>query len=245
MAAIGKLLAVLTLVVSLGLLTWSLGVYAARPGWFDPPPDSGIDKGNKPVGFAQLKAETESLNRAAAVASEAWGVHARLLDEREKYRAARKAAFAQRLYWAHKGHPTDKVDPLNPKSPGKGFYEAVVDPTTRLYDTNKLGPAVLGTDGAPLPGLDGLLDTLVGDVTAMQDLNKQIAEGRKEYDKLSAQVGAMELRVVKMGVIRDNVQAELFFLSTFEVNVFETRETVLRRERQLRDRLRTLGISNP
>jgi len=41
------------------------------------------------------------------------------------------------------------------------------------------------------------------------------------------------------------VQAELFFLSTFEVNVFETRETVFRRERQLRDRLRTLGINDP
>jgi hypothetical protein len=250
MAAIGKLLAVLTLVVSLGLLTWSVGLYVSRPGWFDPPPDSGIDKGNKPVGFAQLKAETESLNRAAAVASEAGGVHAKLLDEREKYRAARKAAFAQRLVWAHKGHPTDKVDKDNPKSPGKGFYEAVVDPTTKLYDMSTKagipqGRAVLGTDGNPLPGLDGLLDTLVGDVTAMQELNKQIAEGRKEYDKLSGQVGAMELRVVKMGVIRDNVQAELFFLSTFEVNVFETRETVFRRERQLRDRLRILGIGNP
>src|SRR5215207_567474 len=116
MAAIGKLLAVLTLVVSLGLLTWSVGIYVSRPGWFDPPPDGGIDKGNKPVGFAQLKAETESLNRAAAVASEAWGVHAKLLDEREKNRAARKAAFAERLVWAHKGNPRDPVDKDNPKS---------------------------------------------------------------------------------------------------------------------------------
>ena len=48
-----------------------------------------------------------------------------------------------------------------------------------------------------------------------------------------------------MGIIRDNTQAELFFLSTFEVNVFETRETVFRRERQLRDRLKILGIVNP
>jgi hypothetical protein len=251
MAAIGKLLAVLTLVVSLGLLTWSVGIYVSRPGWFDPPPDGGIDKGNKPVGFAQLKAETESLNRAAAVASEAWGVHARLLDEREKYRAVRKAAFAERLRWGHKGNPRDPVDKDNPKSPGKGFYEPVVDSVTKLYDMGldarglPKGRPVLGTDGNPLPGLDGLLDTLVSDVAAMKELNQQIAEGRKEYDKLSAQVGAMELRVVKMGVIRDNVQAELFFLSTFEVNVFETRETVLRRERQLRDRLRTLGINDP
>jgi hypothetical protein len=48
-----------------------------------------------------------------------------------------------------------------------------------------------------------------------------------------------------MGVIRDSAQAEVFFLSTFEVNVFETRETVFRRERQLRARLKGLGILDP
>jgi hypothetical protein len=107
------------------------------------------------------------------------------------------------------------------------------------------GKAVLGTDGNPLPGLDGLLDSIVGDVTAMQELNKQIMDGRKEYDKISAQVAATEVRLVKMGVIRDSVLAELLFLSTFEVNVFETRETVFRRERQLRSSLKVLGITDP
>jgi hypothetical protein len=250
MAAIGKLLAVLTLVVSLGILTWSVGIYVSRPGWFDDPTEGGIDKGNNPLGFKQLKAETESFNRAAAVASEAWGASLKTLEEREKYRAFRKAAYAERLRWAHKGNPRDPVDKDNPKSPGKGFYEPVVEPGTKLYDMTTVagipkGPAVRGTDGNPLPGLDGLLDTLASDVTAIQELSAQITEGRKEYDKLSAQVAATEVRVVKMGVIRDNVQAELFFLSTFEVNVFETRETVFRREKQLRDRLRILGINDP
>ena len=95
MTAIGKLLAVLTLVVGLGILTWSVGVYVSRPGWFNPPPEGGIDKGNNPVGFAQVKAESEALTRSAAVASEAWGTHLKLLEEREKYRAARKAAAEQ------------------------------------------------------------------------------------------------------------------------------------------------------
>ena len=56
---------------------------------------------------------------------------------------------------------------------------------------------------------------------------------------------ATQARVIAMGVIRDSVQAELFFLSTYEVNVFETRETVLRRERQLRGRLKVLGYNDP
>jgi hypothetical protein len=250
MTAIGKLLAVLTLVVGLGILTWSVGVYVQRPAWFDPPSESGVDRGNNPVTFAQMKAETESLTRAAGVASAAWGAHVKLLNERERYRAERKAGYAERLRWAQKGNPKDPVEPGNPKSPGKGFYEPFIDPSTKLHDLTLVagipkGKAVVGTDGNPLPGLDGLLDSLVGDVTAIQDLNAQILAGRKEYDKLSEQVASTEVRVIKMGVIRDSVTAELFFLSTFEVNVFETRATVFRREKQLRNSLKVLGINDP
>jgi hypothetical protein len=249
MAEIGKALVLMLLIVSLAVLTWSTSVYVERPGWFDPAPE-GIDKGNKPVGFAQLKAETDTLTRTAAAASEAWGSHLKTLEEREKYRAGRNAAYAERIRWAHKGNPNDKIDPANPKSPGKGFYEPVIDPATRLHDLSLVGgiprgKAVLGTDGNPLPGRDGLLDSLAGDVTEIQNLNVQIMAGRKEYDKLSTDVIATEVRAIKMNEIRDSVQNEQFFLATVEVNVFETRETVFRRERQLRDRLRVLGITDP
>jgi hypothetical protein len=249
MTAIGKLLAVLNLVVGLGLLTWSVNLYVERPGWFAEPPES-VDKGNNPVGFKQMQAETAALGRSAGVASEAWGTHRKALEEREKYRAERRALYAERIRWAHKGNLNDKINPANPKSPGKGFYEPVVDTNTKLFDLTVVagrpkGAAVLGTDGNPLPGLDGLLDSLSGDVTAIQELNAQILAQRKEFDKLSAEVVATEIRAIKMGVIRDSVQAELFFLSTFEVNVFETRETVFRRERQLRNSLKVLGITDP
>ena len=250
MTAIGKLLAVLTLVVGLGILTWSVGVYVQRPGWFDPPPEGGVDKGHNPVGFKQLDEEAKALARSAGVASAAWGTHLKLLEDREKYRAGRRAAYADRLVWAKKGHPTDKVDPLNPKSRGKGFYEPFIDPESKLHDLTTVagipkGKAVLGTDGNPLPGRDGLLDSLSGDVTAIQELNAQILKQEQLFDQLQAQVKATEARAAKMGVIRDSVLAELFFLSTFEVNVFETRETVLRREKQLRRGLKVLGINDP
>src|SRR5436305_2045118 len=111
MTAIGKLLALLNLVVGIALLTWATNLYVQRPGWFNEPPTE-VDKGNSPVGFKQLKVETEA-------------------------------------------------------------------------------------------------------------------------------------RAIKRAEIRDSVQSELFFLSTFEVNVFETRETVFRRERQLRNRLKGLGLVDP
>jgi hypothetical protein len=249
MTAIGKLLALLNLVAGLGILTWSVGVYVERPGWFADP-DAAVDKGSSPVTFKQLKIETDALTRGAGVASEAWGTHLKTLEEREKLRAGRRVAYAERLRWAHKGNPKDAADPTNPKSPGKGFYEPVIDPATDLHDLTLVaglpkGKAVLGTDGNPLPGLDGLLDSLSGDVTEIQNLNAQIMEARKEFDKISANVVATEIRAIKMNEIRDSVQAELFFLSTFEVNVFETRATVIRRERQLRDRLKILGVTDP
>src|SRR5262245_19881355 len=100
MTAIGKLLAILNLVIGLGILTWSVGIYVERPGWFEKADAGGIDKGNNPVGFDQLKTEIDSLGRAAGVASAAWGTHLQALEEREKFRADRNAAYAERLRWA-------------------------------------------------------------------------------------------------------------------------------------------------
>jgi hypothetical protein len=249
MTLIGKLLVFSILVMGLSVLTWSASVYVQRPGWFDDPQEAA-PKGHKPVTFKGMKAEAEALYRNAAVASESWGTHLKVLEEREKLRADRRAAYAERLRWAHKGNPNDLIDKANPKLGGKGFYESVVDKGTNLYDMTVVaglpkGKAVLGTGGAYLPGRDGLLDSIAGDTAAGVELNKQILALEDEFDKLDKQVRDTEVRAIKMGEIRDQVQAELFFLSTFEVNVFETRETVFRRERQLRARLKILGINDP
>jgi hypothetical protein len=249
MTAIGKLLALSALVAGLGVLSWSVSIYVQRPGWFaDPTQD--VDKGNKLANFKQLKADTEAQYRLAAVASEQWGTHLKTLEAREKLRSDRRDAYAERIRWAHKGNPNDPIDKEAPKLGGKGFYEPFIDPATKLYDVTLLaglpkGKAVLASDGSPLPGRDGLLDSLAGDVAEIQNLNMQIKAGRLEFDKIDADVQATEIRLLKMVAIRDNVQAELFFLSTFEVNAFETRETVFRRDRQLRARLKGLGITEP
>jgi hypothetical protein len=250
MTAIGKLLAVLTLVVGLGIFTWSLGIYVQKPGWFNDPPEGGVDAGNKPVTFKGLEAEAASLTRASQLASEAWGAQVKLLEDREKVRKSRKDAYAERIKWAHEGNKKDKVDKDNPASPGKGFYEHAIDPATKLFDMTLVaglpkGKAVLGTDGLPLRPLDGLLDSIVGDVTAIQDYNAQILKQRQRYKALQIESRDYEDRGVRMTVIRDSVLAERFFLETFEVNVYETRETVRRRQEQLRGRLRGLGIVDP
>lgn len=251
MTAIGKLLVLSSLVAALGLLTWSTNLYVARPGLFSEEPEGAVDKGNNPITFKQMKTDIDRLGRTAALASEAWGTHLKTLEEREKLQASRRAAYAERLRWAHKGNPNDPIDPTNPKSPGKGFYEPAIDPATKLYDLSKdakgipKGKAVTGIDGSPLPGLDGLGSSIAGDTKEIVELSGQIKLARLEVKNLSTQVTAMQTRLLKMTEIRDSVQSEFFFLLTFEVNVFETRETVIRRERQLRDRLKKLGVTEP
>ena len=250
MTALGKLLAFLTLVAGLTMMTWAVAVYAQRPAWFAPAPEGGADKAAGPASFAGLKAEIDALGRQAAVASGTWGDNLRALQAREKFRAARRAGFAPRLQWAHTGNPKDLIDPANPRS-GKGFYAPAVDPASKLYDLSldaagrPKGDPLQGGDGQPLPGVDTLTTSVTGDVKGIEALTAEVIAQRKEYDKLSVQVLDTERRLEAMSVIRNSVRAELFYLSTFEVNVYETRETVVRRERQLRNRFKGLGVIDP
>ncbi|MBM3982952.1 MAG: hypothetical protein FJ304_22310 [Planctomycetes bacterium] len=248
MTALGKLLVVLNLVIGLGALSWSANLYVHRPSWFNEPPEF-VDKGSSPVGFKQLDAEAKSLHKIASVTTEAWGVNLKALEDREKYRADRVAGYAERILWAKKGNPKDLIDKDNPKT-GKGFYEPVIEKTTNLHDLTLVaglpkGAAVLGTDGRPLPGGDGLLDSIAGDTAASLEIQKEILKQEAEFDRLDKLVIETETKLLKMVVIRDSIQNEWLFLTAFEVNASETRDTVFRRERQLRARLKVLGIIDP
>lgn len=242
MTFIGKFLAVVNLIVGVGVVTWSVTTYVQRPGWFDPVPES-VDKGHSPENFAMLKAENESLFRTANVASGTWGAAREDLKKLEDLRDARRKVFAERLAWAHKGNPKDKNK--------SAFFAAVYekDPKTgkdlATVDVTALGKAIKGPDDKPLQGVDGLLANVTNDTKEIERLALQIAKYREEYKTLSEQIRDDDVRLVKMIVIRDAVLRERFYLDSFEVNVYETRETVLRRQRQLRLRLAELGLPNP
>src|SRR5262245_16716999 len=106
MTALGKLLAFSILVSSLGALTWSVSLYVQRLDSVTDPVDER-DKASKPLNCKNLKAETDAQYKLADVASEQWGTHVKVLEEREKFRAERVAGYAQRIRWAHKGNPDD------------------------------------------------------------------------------------------------------------------------------------------
>ncbi len=238
MTLIGKLLAFLNLLVGLGILTWSVSVYVDRPSWYDPAPET-VDKGNTPVMFAKLKQEIEDLNRAVNVASIVWGEQKAVLEKTEARRTDRLTKYAERLQWARKG---------NVAKGGAAFFEPVylkdaAGKDTGVIDLDKLGNPIDGPDKLPLKGADTLLANFGADVKTVADLTVESLAARKEYDVLGSQIEAEEIRLLKMTEIREAVQAELFYLSSVELGVYETREIVFDRKRQLFQRLTELGVA--
>lgn len=251
MTFIGKALAYINLIVGLGILAWSVSVYAQRPGWFDEPAPGGPDRGSSPLTFKELKTDADAYARAANLASGAWGRNLKALEELEVRRDRRRAEYAARLQWTKVGNDKDK---------GNAFYEPVYEKDANGKDTSVLklyevdgagaytqvkGDPIVGPDKKPLKGSETLLTNFTDDVKKVVELSLSSTKHRDEFAKLSEQIIKDENRLQRMITIRDAVQGELFYLSSFEVNVYETRETVLRRQRQLVVRLMELGGLGP
>jgi hypothetical protein len=235
MTLIGKLLAFLNLVVGLGIISWSLIVYTQRPGWLDPIPDA-ISPGSSPENFAQMKAEIESLNRLATAATSNWNTQRKILEGVEAKRAERLKGYEERLTWAKNGNKD-----------GIGFFEPVYEKDgSGLLDLTPagVGAPIKGSDNLPLKGSEKLMANFQADVTEVAKLEAQIKLQREKFQEISKDIGLTEQRLRRISEIREAVQAELFILDTFEVNVYETRETVLRRKKQLDQRLSELGKKN-
>lgn len=231
MTLIGKFLVFLNLVLGIGVAVASTAVYTARPGWFDTPDDGGKDKGAVTPGFtfAQMKAESDALFRAAVTANKSWGEAREGLELAEKVRDDRADKFTARLEEART----------------KGVFELVRDPATRLVDADRKGPAVVGPDGAPLRGADTLIDLPGGLIdnqkTGLAVLIKEVGEQRAELVRLIDERNLLEGQRRKQVAIREAVLDELYFLRDFGVNWDEERDTVLRRKRQLDARVRQLA----
>jgi hypothetical protein len=233
MTTIGKLLAFVNLLVGVAMVTWSVSLYTQRPGWFDPKPES-VGPGQSPASFALLKDEIDSLGRAATGGSANWGAQRNRLEKLEKQRATRLKGYAERINWATNGKPGDPNE--------TGFFAPVYDSATGLIDLTRTGAAIVGPDNKPLRGAGKLGKTYTEDVDEVVRRAKESTELRTKFASLGTEVAGVELRVLKMGVIRDAVQSELLYLGTFELNVYETRQTVLQRKRQLAGRLAGLGV---
>ena len=233
MTLVGKILTFVNLIIAMAMVSWSVTLYSTRPGWFEAKPEGGYPTGTEAENFALLKDEIDSLGRAAIAASTEWGAQRARLEGLEQLRAARLRGYEQRLNWAREGR-----DPKDPNSPG--FFEPVFD-SAGLLNLNTVGEAIVGPDNKPLRGVNKLGTGIAADMREVIRLSGEITKLRDEFRNIGTQILATETRLLKMGVIRDAVQAELFHLGSFQVNVYETRETVQRRKRQLTDRLAELG----
>lgn len=234
MTLLGKILAFVNLLIAMAMVSLSVTLYATRPGWLAAKPDVAYPPGQEAQNIAVLKDEIDTLGRAAVAASTDWGAQRTRLVGLEKLRADRKKGYEQRLAWA--------LDGRNPKDPNSpGFFEPVFEASTGLLDLNTVGQPIIGPDNQPLRGVNKLGTNRAADVREVNRLAKENSQLREEFQAIGTRILGTETRLLKMGVIRDAVQAELFHLASFEVNVYETRETVLRRKQQLMNRLAALG----
>lgn len=237
---IGKVLTYLNLLGGLAILTWSVSSYKQRPGWFDPVPER-IEKGHDPQNFAMLKQEAEALAKTADAASGVWGENLKALKKVEARRNERQKELDRRLKWMRTG---------NPDQGGAAFFKGVYekDATGKnsanldLSPKAALGAPIHGPDDKPLRGVDTLLANFSADVKEVNRLALKVAEHRAEYASLTGKILDEGKRLDAMLGVRDAVQAELFYLETFELNVYETRTTVVNRRRQLSQRLAELGV---
>ena len=237
MTVFGKLLAFLNLVVGVGLAMWSVNLYTNRPSWYDEPSDF-VDKGNSPLTFKQFKTEIDTLGKSAAALSGKWGEALTVVEQREAVRKDRQGKHAARLLLARTGNNQNKT---------YAFTELVMDPATGLVDLAQFGAPIVGppapgeSTGQPLRGSETLLSRVTADVNAIATVAVQSKELRIKEGQLAKEIADTEIRYLKQTDIRDHLINEYLFLSAFEVNVYEDRETVFKRKAQLQRRLSIFG----
>lgn len=236
MTVIGKLLAVLNLVVGLGILTWSVSLYTHRPTWFDEIPES-IAAGQHPENFKMMAADIKALNDTAIASVKTRAAQRKVVDDLEAKRADRLKKYEERLQWAKAGNPNDKDK--------AGFYEPEYEAETGLLDLAKLGTPIKGTDNLPLKGSEVLMASFQKDVAKVAELSEQIVKQRDEFAKIGVQILATANRSLKMTEILESVQAEAFFLSAFDTSAKLERLVVQERKKQLLERLNTLNQNEP
>jgi chromosome segregation ATPase len=95
-------------------------------------------------------------------------------------------------------------------------------------------------DNRPLRGADTLQDQFIRDTNELIKLAQQIDALRNRFRDLSTEILLTEDRLRRMVEIRESVQQELFYLLDAQWDVYELRETALRRQRQLSQRLAEL-----
>ncbi len=237
MTFIGKLLAVLNLVIGIGMASWATALYTNRLPWFEPtPPPEMIHPGHKPANFNLLKEELDHATRAATTASQQLALQLTELQQLERTRTERLRLYETYLTYARTGNPNDN---------GTGFYEPVFDPATGLLDLTPPAPGrprkpLLGPDNRPLRGVDTIGSQYINDVNEVIKLSKQLDAYRMRFQTLGVEILQMEERLRKMTEIRDSVLAELFYLEDVRWNVYEQLEQLQRRQRQLSQRLAEL-----
>ncbi|WP_020470498.1 hypothetical protein [Zavarzinella formosa] len=172
MGMFGKILVMFHTVLSLGMLTWAVGVYTQRINWNSPSKDA-------PGVFDRQKAKTEDLKDAMNRSYYRWTANYGNVLQFEVERFPRRVFYTSQMNLLQYGSTVKGGKSDEPAVPA--VQELVLDPRTGFLDVTK----VTGRKPIPAPN-GGNVRSIVGYEAAMNQAYKDIAASQAKNTKLLA-----------------------------------------------------------
>lgn len=209
-----RLLVLVNMFLSIGLLAWALTLSSNRLDWVDAKTDTGTTKGQ----ITLLKEEIDRTARGAADLSGVYVGRTKALATAEAFRAGRQVGYADRLARVKAGQFQASV----PLAGNPGFV-----------DLSRVGAAEKGPDNQPLRGTDAVQKDIDA---AMRDANRAIAgdaplalppmneldealANNDRYAELTAKLGLSDLRKLQETVTTRMAAADQAVLKQKEIRV--------------------------
>lgn len=255
MTGIGKILVFLNLIAAAALLTWGLSAFRNSPQWVDVKGEGSSVEGE----ISLLKKEIDRYSKASAGASNGYAANNATVRNAEATRDFRKVRLDVWMKDAENGQfftlPRLANDP------------AVLD-TSDAAEAARKNPmrALLGPDNTALKGLDALQKLYQNELddrkllidgkppaTAAEWMNPNgllvparmadlgIKDLRTLHEWVSGQMKVTDVAIDKQRVIQANLANEASYLGDSRINWIAQLQTVEQRNKQLKDRLKSLG----
>ena len=246
---LARLLVLVNVFLSVGLLAWALTLSSNRLDWVDAKTDTGTAKGQ----ITLLKEEIDRAAKGAADLSGAYVTRGQSLAATEANQSSRKKGYETRLKEARGGQFLKQL-PLDGADAG-------------FTNLSKVGPAEEGPDKKPLRGLaviqadidrelkaaeravvgdaplaetpEGGLDAALADDARYTELTAKLgtSDSRKLQEQISQRMAAADVAVLKQKEIRVNLTDEAAQLQAGRVNWKAQLQDLLDRQGQLGRRL--------
>jgi hypothetical protein len=262
MTGFGKFLAMMNILVSITMLSWTLSAYVNRLDWVD---TKNAEGANTPGQISRFKKEVDDLQKLVVDAHNQYGVQANSVATVESTRYFRSEELKRRMNEARgidpkTGLPTESVfrvqrnevgssltdltapantlkviqDPSDKPLRGLASLRADFDKESGIIRVIKLGKAgKLSTDEQ----LNTIADLPAAEFDA-QVTGLGLEDLRRMHGLISDRIALADIAIVKQKEIRANLREQAVYLADKKINWLAELQALEIRSRQLQDRLK-------